>query len=348
MSVERFGILGVIIVAVAAFTFTVTHFARTPIHVGLAARPSTTPVPPPTSIPSPTPTPTPVSWLTRTTLLTVYGRAFNTAPILGRLGFDSSFADLQRQVQPFLQGIRANNGSQGTRVALHLIYGMATPCYEARNCLNYLDDSGVNIVKSYIQPAARRGWLVILDDQLGSSDPAAEVRRIISRGYLRFDNVEVGLDAEFRSVPGQPVPGIPVGSVTAPEINRAADLLNRYTVAHHLRHHKVLLVHQFQWQMIAQRNLLRKDFPDLDLAIIADGFGTPGIKTHVYSDLLSRPTSPNILWRGIKLFYPNPYEQAGHLDDPLMTWQEVFGHAPVYDGNGRYFVRPMPNIIVIA
>lgn len=343
VNATRFGMLGVLVVAAAAFTFALTRFGA-PANTSLAAKPSSTLLP----APSPTAIPPPVSWLRKTTLLTIYGRAFNTAPILGRLGFDSSFADLQRQVQPFLQGIRANNGGQGTRVALHLIYGMATPCYEARNCLNYLDDTGVNIVKTYIRPAARHGWLVILDDQLGSSTPAAEMQRIISRGYLRFDNVEVALDPEFRSVPGQPTPGIPIGSVAAQELNQAEDLLSRYTVAHHLRHHKLMLVHQFQWTMIAQRNLLRKNVRDVDLAIIADGFGTPGIKTHVYSDLLSHPTSPNIRWRGIKLFYPNPYEQAGHLDSPLMTWQQVFGHVPVYDGGQRFFARPMPNIIVIA
>ncbi len=344
MNVERFGLLGVVVVAVVGLTFTLTRFGYTPARLGLAAKPSATLVPAPTAIP----TPPPVSWLKKTTLLTIYGRGFNTAPILGRLGFDSSFADLQRQVRPFLQGIRANNGGQGTRVALHLIYGLATPCSEARNCLNYLDDTGVNIVKTYIQPAARRGWLVILDDQLGSSNPAAEMQRIISRGYLRFDNVEVALDPEFRSAPGQATPGIPIGSVSAPELNQAAYLLNRYALAHHPRHHKLMLVHQFQWQMIAQRNQLRENFRDVDPVIIADGFGTPGIKTHVYSDLLSRPDSRKVRWRGIKLFYPNPYEQAGHLDYPLMTWQQVFGHAPAYDGSQRFFVRPMPNIVVIA
>lgn len=338
----RLSLMAVTLVAVVCFGFVMLRFGYSPVRLTLAAKPSATP------LPSPTPTPPPVSWLKKSTLLTIYGRGFNTAPILGRLGFDNSFADLQRQVQPFLAGIRGQNDGKGTRVALHLIYGLATPCNEARNCLNYLDDTGVNIVKTYIQPAARRGWLVILDDQLGSSTPAAEVARIISRGYFRFDNVEVALDPEFRSVAGQATPGIPVGAVDALELNRAEYLVNRYTMAHHLRHHKLMLVHQFQWQMIRQRNLLRENFRDVDPVVIADGFGTPGIKAHVYSTLLSRADSRHIRWRGIKLFYPNPYEQAQHFDSPLMTWPQVFGRAPAYDGYQPFYVRPMPNVIVIA
>lgn len=299
-------------------------------------------------LPSPTPLPPPVSWLKRTTLLTIYGRSFGNAPILGQLGSDNSFADLTRQVQPYLAGIRANNGGRQTRVGVHLIYALATPCDAARNCLLYLDDTGVNIVKQYIEPAARRGWLVILDDQLGLSNPVAEVRHMISRGLLRYDNVEVALDPEFRAAPGQTTPGIPVGTVTAAEINQAQYVLNNYLKSIHPRHHKLMMVHQFQVGMIQDRTQLRENFRDIDPVIIADGFGPPNIKVHVYHDLLSHSLSRKIRWRGIKLFYPNPYEQAGHGDNPLMTWRQVFGHEPIYDGGIPYRINPMPNVIIIA
>lgn len=156
------------------------------------------------------------------------------------------------------------------------------------------------------------------------------------------------MDPEFRTVPGQPTPGIPVGSVTASEINAAAGVLNHYGFAHHLRHHKVLLIHQFQWAMIQNRQALRW-WPRgyVEPVIVADGFGTPGVKAKVYDTLLG-PQSRRVRGRGIKLFYPNPYEQAGHLDDPIMTWQQVFGHAPAYDGTQRYRVWPPPAVVVIA
>lgn len=303
----------------------------------------------PTTAPRPTatPIPPPRSWLAGTTLLTIYGRGFGTAPILGRLGMDGSFADLARQVQPFVRGVRSANGGRRVRVAVHLIYGLATPCADAARCLSYLDDTGVNIVRQYILPAARRGWLVVLDDQLGSSTPAAEVARIRARGYLRYDNVAVAFDPEFRADPGQPVPGIPVGRVTAQEINAAGAALDRATRRIRSPHRRLLLVHQFQFGMIADRGHMRMRYPYVDPVVVADGFGTPGVKAHVYSQLVGRG-SRRLRWRGIKLFYPNPYEQAGHGDSPLMTWAQVFGRAGAVDPYGQWFVRPAPNVVVVA
>lgn len=299
--------------------------------------------PGPTSTPRPIP---PRSWLAGTTLLTIYGRGFATAPILGRLGMDGSFADVARQAQPFIQGIRSASGKR-VRLALHLIYGLAAPCSDSPKCLIYLDDTGVDIVHRYILPAARRGWLVILDDQLGSSTPLAEVQRMRARGYLRYDNVAVAIDPEFRAVPGQLTPGIPVGSVTAQEINAAGLLLERTTAANHLPHRRLMLVHQFQFGMVSDRGHMRLRYPHVDPVIIADGFGTPGVKAHVYTEI-EGPSSRRLRWHGIKLFYPNPYEQAGHFDNPLMTWAQVFGRASAVDPFGRWFVRPPPDVVVVA
>ncbi|GAC1628062.1 MAG: hypothetical protein NVS4B2_08750 [Chloroflexota bacterium] len=319
------------------------------VHIA-GGKPSTpTPLPTATPPPSPTPIPPPQSWMKNTTLFTLYGRALGTAPILGRLGMDNNMADVATQARPFLQGIRSQTHGRAVRIALHLIYGMATPCYPRTNCLLYLDDSGVNIVKQYIEPAARRGWLVILDDQLGGSAPKQEMARIIRKGYLRYDNVAVGLDPEFRSSPGQYTPGIPVGTVTGREINDADTMLNRYAVSHPLPHRKVVLIHQFQVGMVQQRGSLKVHLPWVDPVIVMDGFGDPGVKAHVYHDLLGARHAPRIRWRGIKLFYPNPYEQAGHADDPIMTWPQVFGHAPALDVDGiRYWVSPAPQVVVVA
>src|SRR5438270_12368319 len=103
---------------------------------------------------------------------------------------------------------------------------MATPCQTADTCLAYLDETGVDIVRQYIEPAARRGWLVILDDQLGRSTPERELRRMVGRGYLRYDNVVVAFDPEFHTGPKQAVPRVPVGQVRAPAPNGAPSQLD--------------------------------------------------------------------------------------------------------------------------
>jgi hypothetical protein len=320
-------------------------------HLALSAAPAATahptvrPTPRPTATPSPPPPP--VSWLKNATLLTIYGRQFNDTPILGRLGFDRNWDDLRRQVTPFWVGMHANNGGRKIHVAVHLIYGIATPCPGNGKCLGYLDDGGTNIVRQYILPAAKRHLLVVLDDQLGASNPVDEVRRMISKGYLAYDNVVVALDPEFRAAPGQAVPGIPVGAVTAAEINAAQALIGSYARAHHLRHKKLLIVHQFRDFMIQNRGTLRHNFGYADTAIVADGFGDPATKADVYNSILG-PAAPGVVWRGIKLFYPNPLEQAGHGDAPLLTWPQVFGRAWIAAGTKRYAINPPPQIVIIA
>ncbi len=312
-----------------------------------SASPSPIPIPTPTRLvrrPAP-----PQSWLRDSVLFTIYGRALATAPILGRLGMDATLNDVAAQAAPFLQGIRSQNPRKHVRLALHLIYGIATPCSPGSNCLGYLDDAGVDILNQYIRPAARRGWLVILDTQLGESTPLREVNRMIARGYLKYDNVEIAIDPEFRATPGQSVPGIPVGTVYGSEINAAELRLNQYLAAHRRTHRIVMLVHEFQYGMVQGRGKVLLHLPWVDPVFVMDGFGDPGVKAHVYHELLSKRNAPRLVWRGIKLFYPNPYEQAGHADGPLMSWPQVFGHAPALDVDGRnYWVSPPPQVVIVA
>jgi hypothetical protein len=59
--------------------------------------------------------------------------------------------------------------------------------------------------------------------------------------------------------------------------------------------------------------------------------------------------SAGVEWRGIKLFFPNPYEHAGHFDNPVLGWRQVLGWEPTADAGGHaYFIRPPPSVIVIA
>ncbi len=291
----------------------------------------------------------PLSWMSAQPILTIYGRGFGIAPILGQLGSDSSLDDMAQQVQPYVAGITANDGARPPVVAIHLIYALATPCSPGSNCLLYLDDTGVDIVKDYIIPAAKRHWLVVLDDQLSESNPVAEVQRLIAKGYLQYDNVEIALDPEFRAVPGQDTPGIPVGTVDGAEINAAGAIVNAYCAHRHMAHGKILMFYQFQTGMITNRQTLRNDYPYVAAVDVADGFGQPATKVSVYQALFGPGSDPGPIWRGIKLFYPNSYEQAGHGDYPVMTWPQVFGKATTDDGAGHiYRIQPQPNIIIIA
>jgi hypothetical protein len=291
----------------------------------------------------------PASWLRGSTLLTMYGRGFGTAPVLGRLGLDRTPADMANQLAHEQNLVRVRSGQHRTRLAIHLIYAMATPCDSTDTCLNYLDETGVDLVKQYIEPAARRGWLVILDDQLSRSNPVSELEHMEARGYLRYDNVEVAFDPEFRTRPGQTSPGVPLGSVSVAELNAAQALLNRYSMSNHLLHRKLMLVHEWIPSMITHSARLRSDYSYVQPILVMDGIGTPLQKTQEYEGLFQRHPLPPGVMTGIKLFPDGPYTLPGQVDLPEMSWGQVFGRAPV-DGAtvGTMFLHPAPRVIVLT
>jgi hypothetical protein len=289
----------------------------------------------------------PGSWLRGGTLLTVYGRGFGIAPVLGRLGQDRSMDDVDAQTAPVRAEI-ARTGGGPTRLAIHLIYGLATPCAATPHCLLYLDGAGLDLVKEYIEPAAQRGWLVVLDDQLGRSTPAAEIGRLIRRGYLRYDNVEVAFDPEFRTVPGQATPGVPTGSVTARQLNRAEARLNAYAARLHLRHRKLMLVHEWQSGMIAGRTRVHTTMTYVRPVFVMDGIGTPAEKAGIYGSLFGPDPVPHLV-TGIKLFPANPAQPANPSDTPLLTWNQIFGRAPIEGAASQVtYLRPRPRVIVLT
>lgn len=318
--------------------------------------PTSTPVPPTATPDPPTPTATStpskaVSWLDNVTLLGAYGRAFGVAPILGRLGMYANTNEMASDMEKFSTGIRALNGGKPVLIEIHLIYALAMPCEANSDCLLYLESADPHIVDDYIKPAQQRGWLVVLDTQLGRSDPVTQIQRMIDKGYLKYDNVEVALDPEFHVVPGHLRPGIPVGTITAQQVNDAQALLDDYVQKEHLPHRKILMVHQFGDKLVndgvpfmIQNKTDVKDYDNVDLAIIADGFGGPDAKVSKYNKMTDGEAYPFLHFRGIKLFPPNPYETAGHYDKPMLTFRQVYGLDPT---PGKEKVQVPPNVIIM-
>jgi hypothetical protein len=311
------------------------------------APPAAAPVPEKTK-PAP-----PASTLETHTMLTVYGRAFGVAPILGRLGQYQDFEDMSKDVLQWAEPIKKESGKKGVIIGLHLIYALAIPCTpRLPDCLLYLEARDKDIVGRYIQPAAERGWVVILDTQLGRSNPVDQVSRMISKGYLKYDNVHVAIDPEFHAYEGKDRPGIPIGTVEASEINKVQEMLDEYVIQEGLPHKKVLIVHQFGDEnvndgvpfMIQNKKEL-KTFANVDLVINADGFGMPPIKTHKYNKITDGTVYPFLKFRGIKLFYPNRWEKAGHFDKPPLRVPQVFGNEPV---TKKLKILEKPDLVIIA
>lgn len=296
-----------------------------------------------------TPTVSRTGLLETNTLFAVDGRGFGVAPILGRLGTYDGFDAMEADAKPWLQSIAAADDGKPVTIGIHLIYALAIPCTKKGDCLQY---SSGDLVKTYIEPAAQRGWVVILDTQLGRSNPVDQINHMKEQGYLKYDNVHVAIDPEFHASQDQSDPGIPVGTVSASDINAAQEILNSYVESENLKTKKILIVHQFGDPavhdgvpyMIQQKKTL-KSYPNVELVIDADGLGSPAMKIWKYNRMTDTQEYPCIRFRGIKIFFPNRWERRGHFDKPPMTIDEIFGPKPPA---GAPRVANKPNVVIIA
>lgn len=293
-----------------------------------------------------------ISLLAQNTLFTVYGRAFNFAPILGHLGTYKSFEEMEKDIQPWIQGIDKRNDGKGVIPGIHLIYAMAIPCKPYDDCLLYLEGMVKDVVGTYIEPAAKRGWMVVLDTQIGKSTPVEQVKRIIDKGYLKYENVVVAIDPEFHVYPGRKRPGTPIGVIQASQINDAQQMLDDYVRAQNQPKKKILIVHQFGDpnvndgvpSMIQNKKDL-KTYDNVDLVIDVDGFGEQAVKVTKYNRITDSKVYPIIKYRGIKVFFPNKWESRGHYDKPPMNLDQIFGLEPAKDGPK---MNAKPDVLIIA
>jgi hypothetical protein len=263
-----------------------------------------------------------------------------------------NFEDMQEDIRPWIQGIQERNSNKGVVPALHLIYAMAIPCTPNDDCLIYLESIEKDLVKTYIEPAAKRGWMVVLDTQIGRSTPVEQVRRIIDMGYLEYENVAIALDPEFHISEGNVLPGTPTGIIHSSQINHVQRLLDDYVRIHDQSKRKILIVHQFGdasindcvHPMVQDKNKL-KTYDNVDLVIDADGFGEPVLKVNKYNRITDSQVYPFIRFRGIKIFYPNPWDKREHFDKPPMDLDQILGLKPV---KVEVRMENKPDVIIIA
>lgn len=297
----------------------------------------------------PPPSTQPQSVLQTHSLLTVYGRSFGVAPVLGLLGALNSFDELERSVEPWTSAM-SELAEAPVMVAPHLIYGLATPCEDASDsCVLFLDASGVDLIEDYIKPAADRGMAVILDTQIGRLAPTYFVQRMIDAGYLAYPNVHIALDPEFATDPDQDMPGKPIGTLSAASINQVQAALAAYVREEGLSHKKVLIVHQFvddlsdSWSMVPGKQNI-EIYPEVDLVFDADGFGTPNAKVHKYNAITDPTAYPQLEWRGIKIFQHNRHAPR-FSDTPVMTPRQIFGLDTTPSG---WRMWAPPHLVVLA
>ena len=261
----------------------------------------------------------------RRTWVTYYGRP--SIPIMGILGeyeIDELVPLLQAQAEAYDQ---INGAELDVMPAFHLVYGMATS--HAGKDQDHLDFLKDEVVQAYIDRAQQEGWAVILDCQIGALSPQEALA--FGLPWLKYDNVHLALDPEFAMTHAdQTRPGLPIGFVTAAQINAAQQAMADYMQEHDIAGSRMLMVHQFMTTMIQNKEDLQAA-TGVALTITADGFGSPWPKISKYNAF----TSNEEWFTGFKLFYK--------WDFPLLTEREVLGidhHA------GTAFIQLSPNVVI--
>jgi hypothetical protein len=249
-----------------------------------------------------------VSMLLNNDVLAFYGHPLSrNMGILGRY----SIKELDEKLTALAENYAAENGGRGVRKAFYIIYGTVWPEGE----IGIIKE---DVLQQYIQYALENDILIFLDHQIGRYNPIDSLKRMLP--YLRYPNVHLALDPEWRTTK----PMLEIGTVTADEINRAQEVMEAYILEHRIPGERMLVIHQFNWRMIRNREKVDSGFNRVRLVHCADGFGSPGLKRSSYA---YNAEAANMPIKGFKLFYNFGIPGAG-FDSPLLTPKEVYSLEP--------------------
>jgi len=227
--------------------------------------------------------------------------------ILGQIPPDQMFARLEQQANEYAVA----DPFTPVQPALELI---ATVAQEAPGRDNmYRARMPDSLIEQVYRWANERGWLLILDIQVGRSSLAAEIEPL--RKFLARPDVHLAIDPEFDVKPNQ-LPGKVIGTTDASEINHTVRVLGAIVDSLGLPP-KILVVHRFQRRMVTNAGDIELD-PRVQVVMHMDGFGSPAAKRSSHQAYIEKEP---VQWVGFKLFYKN--------DKPLLTPGQVVSLSPV-------------------
>jgi hypothetical protein len=180
---------------------------------------------------------------------------------------------------------------------------------------DYSEEMSADTLRPWIDFAAEHGVYVVLDLQPGRTDFLTQAQRY--EEFLRLPHVGLALDPEWRLGPNQ-VHLRQIGTVDTTEINQVSDWLAGIVREERLPQ-KLLLVHQFRFSMITNRELLETP-PELFTVIQMDGQGPLPTKYQTYAAITAGQEEVGWSW-GWKNFYDE--------DSPMATAAEVLAVEPV-------------------
>ena len=247
----------------------------------------------------------------RAQIIAFYGHP--GVPAMGVLGHGTP-AEVAEQIAEWTERYDRLNGPRGAIGAFHLITGVAQASPTSDG--DWLYRLSHDRIATYVEAARERGMLLFLDNQVGWSDPLAEVKLL--EPFLREPFVHIAVDPEFATEPLGVRPGLAIGGIAGGQVNEVLQYLSALVEEEGLPT-KILMVHQFTGRMLHDRDVIVPQ-PGVELSIDMDGIGTPRAKLRGYG--LFAVTEPS-QQPAFKLFFDQ--------DTPLMTPEEVMEMDPVPD-----------------
>lgn len=181
---------------------------------------------------------------------------------------------------------------------------------------DYSNEAAPEELLPYIDAIVEAGGYAVLDLQPGKANFLDQAKRY--EELLKRPNVGLALDPEWR-IGQDEQPLSRVGSVEAEEVNAVADWLADLTEKNNLPQ-KAFVLHQFQLQMLRDRENIRTDHPELAYVLHADGHGVEAEKFDTW----------NVMRQGLS-------------PDWFMAWKNFFDEdTPMFTPEQTYVVDPRP------
>ncbi|NLZ57454.1 MAG: MBL fold metallo-hydrolase [Corynebacterium sp.] len=178
---------------------------------------------------------------------------------------------------------------------------------------NFVNETNPDELVPYIDAITDAGGYVVLDLQPGRST-FLEMAKYYE-DLLKRPNVGLALDPEWR-IGDQEQPMSRVGSVEAAEVNEVADWLAQLVSDEELPQ-KAFILHQFQLQMLRDREQINTDHLELAFILHADGHGSAGEKYATW-DALRQDLDPDYF-----MAWKNFYDEDLPTFTPEQTYEEV-------------------------
>ena len=244
----------------------------------------------------------------RRRLVAVYGHPVTSA--LGVLGEQGPEEGIDR-LRSIMSGYEADGAAVLPTFEIIATVASAGPGRDG----NYSSETDRDVIRPWIEIAAANDVYVVLDLQPGRTDFLTQAKQY--EEFLRLPHVGLALDPEWRLKPDQ-VHLRQIGTVDASEVNQVVEWLAGI-VREEALPQKLLIVHQFRFSMITNRELIGTP-PELAVLIQMDGQGSLGSKYNTWNALTGEPDADRLHW-GWKNFYDE--------DSPMATPDQVLDLDPL-------------------